>query len=181
MKNKEMMKAMMRQQGMGNISDEQLEMMEKMMTPEMLRSMGSMDLNAMAGMRRSMSMPTESRPSNASSSPEPTQPEVSSQSAPPQPPNFDDLLQNKDMIKNAMEMIKQNPAMLRSMMAMAPGNPLAKFIEGKSDKQLAGIVSVMSGAIKAVLFLMPAVRAVNRFKYQIMALLVIFIFYKFFM
>lgn len=93
MKNKEMMKSMMRQQGMGDISDEQLEMMGKMMTPEMLRSMGGMDLNTMAGMRRSMSMPvgnTQAPSSNQAAATQQTGPgqESCSQEAPPPPPNM---------------------------------------------------------------------------------------------
>ncbi|KAM3139075.1 hypothetical protein pb186bvf_008886 [Paramecium bursaria] len=180
---KGVLKQMMKAQGGMDLDDKQIEMMQNMMTPEMLESVKKMDPNQL---RRTQSQPQAYRENQFVQQPQAQQTQQTQQTQQQpqantgQVPTMDGLLQNPEMINMMIEQIKSNPQLLKSMAPMFGDNAMGKYITNSSDEQLKSMVSKLAIFLKFVLISYRAyVQVKNQWKF-ILGFLVAYILLKLF-
>ncbi|CAD8101152.1 unnamed protein product [Paramecium primaurelia] len=179
------LKQMMKQQSGVEMSDQQIEMMQTMMTPEMLAQMKNIDPAVLQQQKLQQSQqqqqqqqqqPIQStQQSNHQSAP---QVPTSSQQM---PQNLSGLAQNPQMLEMVIDQLKANPQMLK-MMAPAFGgnNAITSYIDSASPEQLSKVVGRLAIFLKFLLMLYRAWLMVkNQWKF-ILGFLLAYLYFKLF-
>jgi len=180
------LKSMLKMQSGMDVSDDQLESMKMMMTPEMLSNFSKMDLGSMPRFpNQPTSAPTTSTTTTASASiGSTTQPQ-----AQPQPnfpmggmagaggmPNID---MSSDQIQAMLDMVIKNPEMLKNMVGMlGEDNPVAKMLKNKSPETLATYVKIAQKLLKVYGKVSPLVKILRKYWQLIMGILIGYIVYR---
>jgi len=180
------LKNMLKMQSGMDISDDQLESMKMMMTPEMLQNVSKMDLNNMPR------NPNQFAPSTTTAAPTSTASSGSTatETAQPQPqfpmggmgmgaggmPNIDF---KSDQIQAMLDMVASNPEMLKNMVGMlGEDNPAAKFLKNKSPETLQKYVKVVQKLLKVYGKVSPLVTILRKYWQLIMGVFIGYIIYK---
>ncbi len=185
------LKSMLKMQSGMDVSDEQLQSMKMMMTPEMLQNFSKMDLG---NMPKFPNQPTAT-PSTTSTTTTTASASTSSTTQPqaqPQPqfpmggmggmagaggmPNID---MGSDQIQMMLDMVVKNPEMLKNMVGMlGEDNPVAKFLKNKSPETLATYVKVAQKLLKVYGKVSPLVKILRQYWQLIMGILIGYIVYR---
>ncbi|CAD8185260.1 unnamed protein product [Paramecium octaurelia] len=177
------LKQMMKQQSGVEMSDQQIEMMQTMMTPEMLAQMKNIDPAVLQQQKLSQSssqqQPIQSTSqSNNQNAPQVPQAPTASQQM---PQNLQGLAQNPQMLEMVIDQLKANPQMLK-MMAPAFGgnNAITSYIDSASPEQLSKVVGRLAIFLKFLLILYRAWLMVrNQWKF-ILGFLLAYLYFKLF-
>ncbi|CAK57371.1 unnamed protein product (macronuclear) [Paramecium tetraurelia] len=180
------LKQMMKQQSGVEMSDQQIEMMQTMMTPEMLAQMKNVDPAVLQQQKLSQQsqqfaqqQPIQSTSqSNNQNAPQAPQAPTASQQM---PQNLQGLAQNPQMLEMVIDQLKSNPQMLK-MMAPAFGgnNAITSYIESASPEQLSKVVGRLAIFLKFLLMLYRGwLMAKNQWKF-ILGFLLAYLYFKLF-
>ncbi|EAR89195.1 tetratricopeptide repeat protein (macronuclear) [Tetrahymena thermophila SB210] len=171
------LKSMYKMQGM-DLTDEQINMMKNMMTPDMIKAASSMDpsqiLKQGQGPATFPTQPTQSTSSNVSStgSTEP-QPQVSANAQQmPDMSNMGSILENSQMLDTALNMLISNPEMLKMMTAQMPNHPFANYLNNASPQDLQRLAKIIKNIIPAIKYIYKGYKLVVRFKKPLLILIV---------
>ncbi|CAD8212493.1 unnamed protein product [Paramecium octaurelia] len=181
------LKQMMKQQSGVEMSDQQIEMMQTMMTPEMLSQMKNIDP---AVLKQQKSQQQSQQQSQSSQQQQPVQSTQQSNyqnvpqaqtAAQQMPQNLQGLAQNPQMLGMVIDQLKANPQMLK-MMAPAFGgnNAITQYIDSASPEQLSKVVGRLAIFLKFLLMLYRAWLMVkNQWKF-ILGFLLAYLYFKLF-
>ncbi|CAD8209413.1 unnamed protein product [Paramecium pentaurelia] len=177
------LKQMMKQQSGVEMSDQQIEMMQTMMTPEMLAQMKNID-PAVLQQQKLQQQPIQStqqqqqQQQQSNNNQNDTQLPTTSQQM---PSNLQGLAQNPQMFEMIIDQLKANPQMLK-MMAPAFGgnNAITQYINSASPEQLSKVVGRLAIFLKFLLMLYRAWLMVkNQWKF-ILGFLLAYLYFKLF-
>jgi len=183
------LKNMLRMQSGMDISDDQLESMKMMMTPEMLQGFSKMDLNNMPrNPNQFASSTTTAAPTSTASSGTTATAEQSTAQAQPQFPmggmgmgagGMPNIDFKSDQIQAMLDMVASNPEMLKNMVGMlGEDNPAAKFLKNKSPETLQKYVKVVQKLLKVYGKVSPLVTILRKYWQLIMGIMIGYIVYK---
>lgn len=174
---------MMKQQTGMDMSDEQINMMKNMMTPEMLQFAASNpDIakgfgSATAG---STSTGSVSQPSAGGNNAPQTMPAGFPSFGAGGTPDVGSLMKNPEMISNMMKMMTQNPEMLKGMSKMlGENNPLSKLLENRSPEEIEKMMGSMQKIFGVFQKVSPALSFVRKYWKHMAVLLGAYMVYKY--
>ncbi|CAD8112003.1 unnamed protein product [Paramecium sonneborni] len=179
------LKQMMKQQSGVEMSDQQIEMMQTMMTPEMLSQMKNIDPAILKQQKQQtqQTQQTQQFQSNQTVQQQQINQNTSQNSTASQqmPQNLQGLAQNPQMLEMVIDQLKSNPQMLK-MMAPAFGgnNAITQYINSASPEQLSKVVGRLAIFLKFLLMLYRAWLMVkNQWKF-ILGFLLAYLYFKLF-
>jgi tetratricopeptide (TPR) repeat protein len=176
-------KQMMKQQTGMEMSDEQINMMKGMMTPEMLQfAAKNPDLAGMAGGAGlgGNTGGSGSRPSTGGNQAPSTMPAGFPNFGGGGTPDLGSLMNNPDMINNMMKSLTKNPEMLKGMSKMlGENNPLSKLLENRSPEEIEKMMGSMQKIFGVFQKVSPALSFIRKYWKHMLVLFVAFLVYRY--
>mmetsp|Transcript_44138 Transcript_44138/g.51010 ORF Transcript_44138/g.51010 Transcript_44138/m.51010 type:complete len:583 (-) Transcript_44138:180-1928(-) len=177
---------MMKQQTGMDMSDDQINMMKSMMTPEMLQ-MAANNPGLAAGLGAARGGARAN--ANVGAGGVSTQANADISTGFPagfpsfgagEKPDISTLMNNPDMMKNMMNMLSKNPEMLKGMSKMlGESNPLSKLLENKSPEEIEKMMGSMQKVFGVFQKVSPAIVFIRKYWKHMLILFVAYLFYRY--
>ncbi|KAL4462873.1 hypothetical protein ABPG72_011129 [Tetrahymena utriculariae] len=171
------LRQMYKMQGM-DLTDDQINMMKNMLTPDMIKAASRMDPNQIVkqgqGSNSFPTQPTQSMSSNVSSSDSTeSQPQVQANAQQmPDMSNMGAILENSQMLETALNMLISNPEMLKMLTAQMPNHPFANYLNKASPQDLQRLVKIIKNIIPVIKQGYKGYKLMARFKGPLLILIV---------
>ncbi|KAL4427420.1 hypothetical protein ABPG74_004458 [Tetrahymena malaccensis] len=173
------LRQMYKMQGM-DLTDDQINMMKNMLTPDMIKAASSIDPNQIIKQGQgASSFPTQptqtqsipSQNESGSDSTEP-QPQVQANAQMPDMSNMGGILENSQMLETALDMLISNPQMLKMMTSQMPNHPFANYLNNATPQQLQRLAKIIKNIVPVFKYLYKGYKLMARFKAPLMILIV---------
>lgn len=164
-----------------DMSDDQINMMKSMMTPELLQQgINNTDPSQIAAAMRAGGAGSNTTPSTTTA---PSQPfdmaAMSNLMASGAQPDISTLMSNPDLMSNMMGMLSSNPDMIKNMSKMmGENNPLAKFIGNRSPEDIEKMMKSMTKLMGFAQKVSPVFMFFKKYWKFMLTILIAYIFFK---